>query len=145
MFGSIKKTNSLVTFNNWEISKYWYRNISEILQTFQVSGNNDKCLSYYFWSIAKEFLQRCTEWCQSVGIGHTFIFLLIEITKSIFSWCEVKGPVIHSLDFQGNSSKQMFLRRNLTANGMNLTIDFIIFYLKETNNLSSINIFVIWL
>ena len=48
MFGSIKKTNSLVTFNNWEISKYWYCNISEILQTLQVSENNDKCLSYYF-------------------------------------------------------------------------------------------------
>lgn len=55
-------------------------------------------------SISQEFLRRDAQNDAKVGMGHIFMSLLIGISKSVFSDCEVKGPVSHSSVSQRNSS-----------------------------------------
>lgn len=45
-----------------------------------------------FWSVSREFLGRDAQSvAEELAFGHTFILLLIEISKSIFSCCMAKN------------------------------------------------------
>lgn len=139
-----------VRFDNWEILWRWHY-IFEILQTIQVDINH-KYFFTTFWSISREFLRRDEQndaeklslsilsyyyWWKSQKVCFCFCFVLF-----CFLLCGQR-TLYTSQSLKQIVPKKHFPRRRLTANGINLNIDFVVFHVKQTNNLSAI--FVIWL